>query len=166
MKNRKPHRFNRKIQLFFLSGFFFLLAVSQPLLAKISKLGPAGHVVNTFCMVDSLFAPWKYTQELTVWKDAPGWDGATIIDGFEILKETYKKDKAQVDVQYRVVAEQNGEKTKKVNRTEVVTFELIKLDGAWKITSPQDAPHLLEETASKLADCKSLNSLYLFNCSQ
>ena len=116
-------------------------------------------------MVDGLFGPWEYIKDLAVWEDAPGWDGATIIDRFEILKETYNKDKAEVDVRFHVVAEQRGEKTKKADRSKVVTFELTNIGGEWKITAPQNEPHLLEETANALSDCKSLNSLYLYNCS-
>ncbi|MBI2339169.1 MAG: hypothetical protein HYU99_02220 [Deltaproteobacteria bacterium] len=81
---------------------------------------------------------------MAVWEDAPGWDGATIIDGFEVVDEIYKtKGTAQVTVKYRVVGERSGRETKKVNKDEKVTYELVDLGGVWKIKEPQLEPHIL-----------------------
>lgn len=87
---------------------------------------------------------WKYVQDLAVWEDAPGWDGVTIIDGFEIVDETYDKNgTAKVTVKYHVIGDRSGEVAKKVNKDLKVTYEVLNLGGVWKIKEPQLEPHIL-----------------------
>lgn len=153
MKSPLSHSSRQKYLLGLGVFCFFLLIVAQSASAKLLKLGPAGNTVKTYCMVDSLGVnltsdTWKYIQDLAVWEDGPGWDGATVIGNFEIVDEVYNKDgTAQVIVNYQVVGELGGGAVKNLNKAEKVTYKLINIGGIWKIQEPQLEPHILPHIA-------------------
>lgn len=135
-------------------------------LAKTS-LGPAGTVVKAYCALDAMAAGTSsatvpYLRDFTVWETGPGWDAATLIDGFEIVAETYQGDTAQVTVQYAVAGEltsapAGGALHTLGKKTKTVVFTLKQDSKAWKITGPENNPHILRSVANQYESLKPKN---------
>lgn len=145
-------------------GLIFLTP-TRTTLAKQKMLGPAGVIVQVYCALDAMAAGISsatvpYILELTDWEDGPGWDMVTLIDGFEIVDETYKGGLAQVTVKYSITAEltpapQGGAIQKFQKKTETAVFKLKQTGQTWKITQPQNRPHILHSVANQYDPLKS-----------
>lgn len=85
----------------------------------------------------------------TIWEDAPGWDTFVLVTSYKIGDSVTQDSKAQVSVTYQVLGElhaldQSIADWKLVKKpvVEKVSFHLERVNGQWKITEPQLAPHL------------------------
>lgn len=85
---------------------------------------------------------WTEIQKYTLWEDAPGWDMFTVVKEFKIIPISQNSTTAIVKVEYKVIGNVDGSRLIKAKNNEIVKYKLIKVDGLWKIDSPQLPPHV------------------------
>lgn len=101
-------------------------------------------VVDKYCQLDlqgarlSSSNNYDEIRRLMAWQenqDEPGWDCFLIISGYSILKELVNDNTATVSVKYDVLAMSCGDimLIEKRNLSEIVDFNLVKVNNTWKI---------------------------------
>lgn len=89
----------------------------------------------------------------TTWEDAPGYDTFTVMTSYDIGEVGYDGGKAFVNITYHIVGTISGMKfTPRKASDKTVTFEVVKQGGKWKITDPQNEPHLTIASAEKVLE--------------
>ena len=92
----------------------------------------------------------------TAWKETPGWDSYTVIKSYDIGEVGHTGNKASVQITYHVVGQVSGPEFTPQTDKEEVTFELEKKNGKWRITDPQNGPHLTIEGAIETIESGSV----------
>lgn len=97
---------------------------------------------------------WNNLQRYTTWEDAPGWDRLEIVSGYSIKEISINSESAIVKVDYNVIGTlESGEKLsvfKKAEKVETATFIVNKEEGSWKISEPQNPPHISPAKAMEI----------------
>lgn len=112
--------------------------------------GP-GDVVRQYCEFD--FKIGRISSEnfaqlppLTTWEEEPGWDGATVVSGFQIVSTKFSKDRASVTVRWQVLGDFSAERVVAKHKEEIVEYQLKLIGAVWKIESPVICPHVSATT--------------------
>jgi hypothetical protein len=110
-----------------------------------------GEVVRQYCEFD--FRIGRISSKnlaqlppLTTWEEEPGWDGATVVSGFQIVSTRLSQDRAIVTVRWQVVGEYSAERVLVEQKEEVVEYQLKLVGAVWKIDSPAICPHVSAAT--------------------
>lgn len=109
-------------------------------------------VVEVFCIEDfNGNYTWKRIQRYTTWLDGPGWDTVVVVKSFKIVGTKQQLRNAEVKVMYKTIGELVAHPWILHEKIEdkIAIFKLIKEGDKWKITEPQDCPHISVETAIK-----------------
>jgi hypothetical protein len=113
-------------------------------------LTPKG-VVDAFCKADYNGAGlstkgWPRIKNYTTWIDAPGWDSVVVISEYKLASVKENSRTASIIVDYKVIGNlESGEKISNLERkihTQKINYNMIKLNGQWKIENPQEPPHI------------------------
>ena len=112
-------------------------------------------VVLKYCQLDFEGArlsssTWSKVSSLISWEEEPGWDAVVPIKNFKVISISLEENQASVKVQYELVKEVHGVNPDQLTYTQnIVDFQLIKLEGSWKIDSPKIYPHVSAEVLQK-----------------
>jgi hypothetical protein len=154
-------RFHRAFVFLFLILCFFCANLSGPgsgVTSEKQSVTPYPNtplkVVETYVRLDSEGARagltpggWDDIREYVLWEDEPGWDGAYLFAGYTIKEMSRQADEAVVLVTYRVVGDFGGDYTFTRGKwNEVTAFLLKRIDGRWRIDTPQTPPFLSIDT--------------------
>lgn len=114
-------------------------------------------VVSYYCARDASGFIWSglldaERRAFTLWNDAPQQDSFYVARKYEVTRShpvAHKKDQATVDVRYEVtaIADAHGSRMPPPRQDLVVSFNLKRVDGVWKISKPdaaEIAPVVLE----------------------
>lgn len=89
-------------------------------------------------------------SEYVLWDDEPGWDGCSIISGYDIKTLQSGSDTARISVTYHVLGEFTGPYKWKSGRKKRAIVYLLKKDGGrWRIAEPMTSPHVSIDTIIK-----------------
>lgn len=134
-------------------------------------------VVEEYCKLDAAGAltsseGWPTISPLFVWPDAPGWDTFTVVRGYTVGTEKKVGKTATVPVQYEVAGVLDSTprfrpaKVKKVTVVYRLVYDnkrfVMDADGnpdheeasgaaRWRISKPQNEPHVSYEKALAMA---------------
>ena len=110
-----------------------------------------GEVVRQYCDFD--FKIGRISSEnaaqlppLTTWEEEPGWDGVTVVAGFQIVSTKVSQDRSSVTVRWQVLGDFNAERVVAKQKEEIVEYQLKLVGGFWKIDSPVICPHVSAPT--------------------
>lgn len=109
--------------------------------AKPEAPGPR-EVVRNFCQLDADGARWDsetvgQVWPLVAWEEIPDTDIAVVISSFRIVSLKETGNKAIVTVKYNVLGTLGGEGFALERRSETIKFQLLKINGKWKIVNPR-----------------------------
>jgi len=79
---------------------------------------------------------------LTTWEDEPGWDGVTIVSGYQIVSTKVSQSRAVISVRWQVIGDFSGEGVVARQKEELVEYHLKLVGALWKIDSPVICPHV------------------------
>lgn len=85
-------------------------------------------------------------RDLLMWEDE-GFDGFTIIAGYDIAPLSVESERACIEVTYRELGDTNLFAWVPNKRKTVITFVLKKDRGRWRISGPETTPHVLLDAA-------------------
>ena len=146
VKNKiRPYKLG--LMLLTLTGMISVaLVLSDKPPADSKDLSPEA-VVETFCQLDAggqRIKPdgWRKVKSLVAWPDEPGWDSATIISNYSIVKTDTADNQSIVTVKYFVLGSTDTIEYVKSSRVEIVKFELSLENKDWRIVRPQIPPHV------------------------
>ena len=104
-------------------------------------------VVEYYCSRDAAGFVWtgllrKEVSEFTEWPEAPQHDSFLVARGYKVGRAEFidkNGQEARVEVLYDMIGlgDAHGTWVPAIKKKERVIFELRKLDGAWRIRSPQ-----------------------------
>lgn len=87
-------------------------------------------------------------EKLTDWEGEPGWDSAFVVDKIDYLgTRLTNENEIFVDVKFDVICILAWDGIINYSFMELITFKLLKKDGAWVIKSPIYLPHISVGTA-------------------
>jgi len=103
--------------------------------------------VNQYCKLDYKGArlqtsTYDRISNFTDWEEEPGWDSVVVVKDFKTKSSHVAGNGASVSVEYTEYGKLNGSEFLAKRGTETITFRLRKLNGVWKITSPEVPPHV------------------------
>ena len=113
-------------------------------------------VMEAFCKADYNGAGlstkgWPIIKKYTTWVDAPGWDSVVVISEYKLTSVKENLRTASVIVDYKVIGNlDSGEKISNLERNihmQKINYNMVKLNGQWKIDNPQEPPHISVNTA-------------------
>ena len=118
------------------------------------------NIVETYCKADlngARLSAKNYSKSdihniITVGDfTEPGWDTASLIKKYLITAVKLNEKNATVTVSYDALGEITGTEEVILNKkTEECTFDLVKINGKWKLKNPYDLnPHISINTAIK-----------------
>jgi len=131
--------------------------------SKEDDYGPAATVVAIFCEQDALgirlsSLTWKYVKPLISWDEEPGWDTVFVIDGFNIIDESYSNLSAKVVVRYYNVRLLSYDNNGKMSLSDYkqqhdIAYNLVYDNKSWKIDVFDDdmppAPYVYVESIER-----------------
>jgi len=93
---------------------------------------------------------YRKIKPLILWEHEPGWDLVFVTKGARIDKTgQLRTGEIYVTVFYEVLGILTGDELLEIEFTQVVTFNLIKKNGQWKIKQPVIFPHVSQLALSK-----------------
>ncbi len=136
-------------------GFIAFLGLSLAAQSPSAGTSPAD-VVRQYCQFDMkgarLSSQNPYVDQITAlatWPIEPGWDSATVVMDFEIIKTQAGQNTSSIEVRYGVLGQMTGASVIAARRHEqLVTFTLKKLGSSWKIDRPLIEPHVSVQAAT------------------
>lgn len=141
----------------------FTVLFSTPAMAKQPQTPQ--DVVQAYCTQDAQghflqSSGWEKLQQLTTWPDTPGWDTVVVIRDVKVIDAHQAAKIANVTVDYAVlgtmsVTQASGLAFNKSESIQKVTFKLVRQKHHWKISEPQEPPHITIESA--LAQIRAAN---------
>jgi hypothetical protein len=126
--------------------------------AQSTKHHAAGpdEVVRQYCEFD--FKIGRISSEnfaqlppLTTWEEESGWDGATVVSGFQIVSTKMSQDRTIVTARWQVLGDFSAERVVAEQKEEVVEYQLKRVGALWKIDSPVISPHVSVATLRAFA---------------
>lgn len=110
-------------------------------------------VVLKFCLSDAegkrlSSDTWTAIMPLITWTDEPGWDTAVVISDFRVINAEVSSVKATVSVKYHILGSVSVD-FKKGDTYETEKFELVYVNGTWKIDKPVITPHVYKKAIIK-----------------
>ena len=138
---------------------------------------PAGAIdpldtVRAFAQADGRGArlsagSWGAVAPLVGWSLEPAWDDVHLISGYQLGAPRSRDGLLDVEVQYSVVAEVDGDGVRRASRIDTRTLTLEPAGGgAWRLRAPPPPPYVFESDADGAALAELLdpaNGRYLSN---
>jgi hypothetical protein len=130
-----------------MSALLLSICTSVPAQGTKRHAAAPGEVVRQYCEFD--FKIGRISSEnfaqlppLTTWEEEPGWDGVTVVSGFQIVSTKLSQNRAIVTVRWQVVGDFSAERVVAEQKEEVVEYQLKLVGALWKIDSPVIGPHV------------------------
>lgn len=93
---------------------------------------------------------WDKIAHLITWQEEPDWDTITVVSSFAIIDSKQGENEANVIVEYSSSMNvQPGEQYEILTDPKGINFNLQKVNGIWKISSPMIMLHVSEEVVLK-----------------
>jgi hypothetical protein len=155
------------------TAFFIWLLIAMPSVAfAASEQDTPISPVRTFCDYDSNGARlsshgYSSIPDVVILEPEPGWDTMVIISKLKIGMPEKTSKGFRVIVQFTVLGFLDGwawtsakDKNVKARVAEqsMATFEVIKVNGKWRVRSPGYPPHVAHTVALKY--CRSMKAYY------